>query len=171
MATEKTYVSKLTVATIHCNPAKVVKAGEATPIAHIFGKASAIKIVSDKLTGQAYEALQGQFEAHNLETGEVFNSGVLYLPAGIHDVVLSQVKGLQNETDSIGFAMELCVVVASNPRGYSYEARDVMPPKLEDDLSEYRTLVTSRRQPLTLSGDTGKAVEGGKVLPLKGKKI
>src|SRR5271169_1061475 len=109
-------VSKLSMRTIKTQPAKF--ASEAgTPIAVIYGQANKVKDVLDKVRGDIYHALSGTFEGINLDTKEVFRSGVLYLPAGIHEMIENPVKKLTEESDFVQFALELRAVKASNPAG------------------------------------------------------
>lgn len=138
---EVSLISKITMRTIKTQPAKHAS-DEGTPIAVIFGMASGIKEVVDKVRGDVFHALTGQFEAQNLETGEVFQSGVLYLPAGIHESVEASVQKLESETDYVAFALQMKAVKATNPAGYGYQAVNLMAAKAVDPLASIRGELT-----------------------------
>ena len=134
-------IGKITMRTIGLTPAKHIAAdGKVTPIAQIYGIAQKIQIVEDKVRGDSFESIRGQFEAVNLETGEFYQSGTLYLPSGIHDLVASAVKGLDPEDRkaAIRFKLEIGVVKATNPAGYSYEARNLVSASEVDPLADLR---------------------------------
>ncbi len=134
-------VSKITMKTIGVKPAAHAT-DKGTPIAVVFGTASAIKDVVDKIRGDVYHALVGEFEAENLETGETFRSGVLYLPAGIHDMLEGSVKKLESETDFVQFALQILAVKATNAAGYGYQAKSMIPSRTVDPLTEMRAVLS-----------------------------
>ncbi len=145
-------VSKLSMKTIRVNPAKFATDSGA-PIALVYGQLTGIKDVVDKVRGDVYHALLGSFEGQNLETGERFRSGVLYLPAGIHDMLSASVAKLPEDDDSayVEFGLEIRAVKAKNPAGYSYEAKSLLKPKASDPLEQLRALLptntVSAKQP------------------------
>jgi len=113
----------------------------------ILGKATGIKTGEDA-NGKVWEALTGTFQGHNLQTGEVFRSGKLFLPSGIHEPILEAVKGLP-ENGSVKFALEFRRVEAENPIGYSYQAVELMPREVEqDELADVLKLAGPRIQPV-----------------------
>lgn len=134
---EVSLISKISMRTIKTLPAKFASE-KGTPIAVIFGMANGIKEVMNKDSGEVYHALRGQFEAQNLDTGEIFQSGVLYLPAGIHDAIESAVGKLEAENDYISFALQIKSVTAATKAGYSYQAVNLMAAKAVDPLAELR---------------------------------
>lgn len=134
---EISLIGKLSMKTIKVRASKHAT-DTGFPIARVYGEAHGIKIVEDKINGDVHEALSGDFEAENLETHELFRSGVLYLPAGIHDMVASAVKGLHVEGESVKFALEIRAVIASNKAGYSYEAKNLLKAAIVDPLAEMR---------------------------------
>jgi hypothetical protein len=133
-------IGKITMRTLGLSPAKFVQDGKVTPIAQIYGIAQKIQIVEDKVRGDSFESIRGQFEAVNLETGEIYQSGTLYLPSGIHDLVASAVRGLDpdDRKAAIRFKLEIGVVKSSNPAGYSYEARNLVKASEVDPLADLR---------------------------------
>lgn len=148
---EVTLISKISMRTIKALPARLASE-EGTPIAVIFGMASGIKEVVDKVRGDVYHALTGQFEAQNLDTGDVFQSGQLYLPTGIHETVEASVRKLESENDYVTFALQIRSVKATNPAGYSYQAVNLMPAKAVDPLGAMRGELgtTSQKAPKTV---------------------
>jgi len=92
----------------------------------------------DKARGDVYRALTGNFEARNVATGETFQSSILYLPGGIHEMLENGVKKLQTEFESVRFALDIRAVTASSPAGYSYEAVNMLKPAVTDPLTAIR---------------------------------
>jgi len=140
-----TIISKMSIKTLRCNP-RAAAVGEGQPhkklaIARIYGKASGTKTQEDKVKGEVHTAIVGNFEGVNLETGEVFRSGKLYLPKGVHEMVESAAKKLEaeGEGDSVQFALEIYAVSATNPIGYSYEAKPLVKAAVADDLETLRS--------------------------------
>lgn len=119
--------------------------GDKTP--HILGTIIGIaRRVQTKLApnGDAHEQIIGEFEAVNATTGEVYDSGVLYLPGGIHERLSSALKG--ESVEPIEFAIELSTVRSTNAVGYEYRARSLMETKLADPLQLIREAVAAKKQ-------------------------
>lgn len=138
---ETTIISKMSVKTVKANPKVASAAPDGSkpfPLCQIYGQANGTKNVEDRGSGEFHESLIGNFEARNLQDGTMYSSGVLYLPKGIHESIVSAVKKLTNDTDSISFALEIYAVKASNPIGYSYEAKSLMKPVGIDPLEAIR---------------------------------
>jgi hypothetical protein len=151
-------VGKITISNLGCIPAAAVVEGQTSPIARIYGIASGIKSVVDKNRGDVYESITGSFEGVNLKTGNIYQASVVYLPAGIHGLLENAVKGIVDEAgkqqfNSVKFALEIGVVKAKNPAGYSYEAKSLVPAVVDDPLAEMRTAI---------SGHGAKQIEAGK---------
>lgn len=150
-------VTKMSVKAIGCNPkaATALKGDNPPPIrlCIIYGRASGIK-VGESAQGE-YFALLGTFEAMNLEAieenkklnpndepyTEIYTSGKLFLPPGIHDSVVSAVRSAEGA--AIEFAVEIRAVKANNPIGYSYQAINLLPASEVDDFSTARKAVQS----------------------------
>lgn len=142
-------ISKMSVKTMGCNPRKVAgmddnKDGKPVtlPLCVIYGIASGLKHGEDKVNGGVWTALTGDFEGKNLQTGETFRSGKLFLPSGIQEIVEGPIKKAEDENGScaIKFAFEISAVKASNPIGYSYQAKPLTKPTEGDQLSELRAI-------------------------------
>jgi hypothetical protein len=112
-------------------------------IAVILGKATGIKTGEDA-TGKVWEAITGTFQGHNTNTGEIFRSGKLFLPQGIHESIVSAVRSLP-EGGSVKFAMKFTRVEADNPIGYSYQVVELLPKEIEqDELSDVMKAVAPK---------------------------
>lgn len=132
-------IGKITMATIGAGAiAKTVAAegkGEAV-CARLFGMATGIKLKT-AANGDVFESIVGSFEAVNAATGEVFQSGVLYLPAGLHERVAEALKA-DDAPSSIEFGIEVIAYHAKNPQGYSWKAKQLFKPSAADPLASLR---------------------------------
>lgn len=138
-ADEMEIVSKVSIKTCGADPKEAVRQGKAVPLVRFWGYAEAIKHVINRATGDTNIALLGTFRAMNLATGQVYNSGVMYLPAGIHDMLSAPLLRSQGKegaiTDPIKFGIEVSSVPANNPVGYTYSGKMIIKPEGEDPLS------------------------------------
>ncbi len=137
-------INKITMKSIKTQPGKMATE-KGAPIANVYGFISGSKTVVDKVRGESFNALVGQFEAENLDTGERFQSGVLYLPKGIHETLESIASKLTQESDSVKFAIQVYAVTASNPIGYSYSAKNLFAPAGVDPLDELRAAMPTQK--------------------------
>ena len=143
---ETKFVSKLAVKNAGISPKLVInlKEGETfLKLCTIVGIATGIKQVEDLTTGKLHFPFIGQFQGINPVTGAKTNSGILYLPTGIHETYESAVRKLE-EGESARFALEIRAVVATNPQGYSYEAIDLLPTTTIDPLANILALATGK---------------------------
>lgn len=129
-------ISKLTMATIGAGKIakRAVVEERELVVCRIFGIASDVK-VKKMPNGDIFEAIVGNFEAINAETGEVFGSGILYLPSGLHERVLEPLK---NGDSTIQFGLEISAFPADNPAGYSWKAKQIVKPDQADPLAALR---------------------------------
>jgi hypothetical protein len=148
---EESIISKITMATLGCNPSAVkslpadspeLQNGE-LPLARIYGKLADVKYQDDKTKGQIYTYFVGSFEAINMQTGEVMRSGKLFLPKGISELVEDATKKAREKDDkaSIAFAFEVRSIKATNPIGYSYKVLALKSPEATDELKELRDMI------------------------------
>lgn len=133
-------ISKLSVKTMGCNPA-LGKEGR-VHIARIFGVASGIKTAKGQ-NGDPVMGLTGDFRGQRPDKpGDTWQSGVLYLPSGINELVLDAVDtGEVDKNDKpiyaeVQFAFDIFAKPASNPAGYQYEASPVIDAKETDKMAE-----------------------------------
>lgn len=167
---EESYVSKLTIKTLGCNPS-MVKAlakdqGTKLSLCRMYGKATAVAYQEDKDNGKMYTFFKGTFEGINLQDGVVLRSGKMFLPEGISNVVETAIKSAQENDPkaSVSFAFEIRSVQATNPIGYSYEAVAIQKPEAEDELAAMRKTIAGFTAGKALLGHatTPKVLEGGK---------
>ena len=137
MATEPetNLVSKLSIKTMGCKPERAKSEDKSIPLYRVIGIATGVKQVKD-VRGEMIFGATGNFEGVNLETGEVYQSGVLYLPGGAHELLISALQS--EDAESVEFALEVSAEPAKNPIGYSYKARMLEKPKMADPLIELR---------------------------------
>ena len=100
-------------------------------IGRFFGSASGVKTgVSD--FGE-WTALTGQFRAINKQTGEVFDSGVCFLPDVALDLIVGQLNG---GAQAVDFAFDINAVLDETVQvGYSYRAIPILETSAESPIS------------------------------------
>lgn len=131
-ASGPTPLSKMSVKTLKLNGHKgaaLDKVGEIVWLGQIYGRCQAVKI--KKRTSDSGELVEdhpiiGAFEGINLETGEVSNSGILYLPGGFHDVIEQAIKSADGSV--VDFALEIGAERAENKAKFTWVAKNLMKP-------------------------------------------
>lgn len=132
------WVSRLTVATMGGNPGDVKRAKSRVAVCRVIGRANGTKIVkSDKADAGFFIAVTGEFEGLNMQTGEVFASGVTYFPGGMHEAIVSELEHTP-AGGSVEYALQIDADPANNPIGYSYIIRSLLPPSRVDSLARLR---------------------------------
>jgi hypothetical protein len=135
-----TYIGKITMSTIGTNPTKAKALNQTVPVAIVYGDASGIAVVKHPARDENFVSITGNFEAISMESGEVFRSGVLYLPKGMHEQLVEAVKGREEGAEPIRFGLEINAFPAKNPIGYSYSAKAFVKQEGVDALSPLRTM-------------------------------
>lgn len=128
---------KLSLKTVGCNAALAKRDGDEGPAkrllqARFWGTASGVKAAVGQ-DGDAVFGLTGNFRAMNMTTSKVYQSGILYLPSGIQDLIQDAVETAMSEGDkkpNVEFAIEIYAVTASNKAGYSFAAETPMAPAI-----------------------------------------
>ncbi|MGH7782388.1 MAG: hypothetical protein ACREO5_00865, partial [Candidatus Binatia bacterium] len=151
-----TYVATLNIKAIGCEPRDCFQnKSEANPrgvipLCKIWGRAVSLKHGENRRDNSAWTALSGKFGAINLKNNQVYNSGKLFLPQGIQDIIESGVVQIQRAVDAgqavegdafITFALELRSKTAENPIGYTYEAMNLIPPRKEEEPDRLRDFI------------------------------
>ncbi len=116
-----TLIKKITVKTV-CGSMK--RPGENDPehkLMMVVGVATGVK--SGESNFGPWQALRGQFQATNMETGEIFRSGVCILPNIAQDLLLPQLFG--EGVNGVEFGLEIGVRPSSTPIGYEYTCNPV----------------------------------------------
>lgn len=128
-------ISKISVKTLKCVPAVAKAEGREIDIARIYGVARAL-VFKESASGDTTVGLAGDFEGVNLTTGEVFGSGVAYLPSGIAEMFTTKLEG--DNPAPVQFALTIAARPDSNAAGYSYVAKPVLALEQADPLAELR---------------------------------
>jgi hypothetical protein len=137
------FVSKLTIKTLGCNPAKVKDLPEGQtklPLARFYGIAQDTKTQDNREYGTVDTFFQGDFEGVNMQNGDILRSAKMFLPKGITDILETSLKTAKakDKNASVSFAFEVRSVKATNKSGYTYEAATLMAPEQEDPLKKLR---------------------------------
>jgi hypothetical protein len=151
-------LSKITVKSVGSRPANAAETKQREMLMRVYGVASDLKISRNinERSGEKDVALKGDFRAINLKTGERFSSGLLYLPAGIHDLIQAplDIAKANNETAEVTFALDVFSQPASNPSGFSYGATVLGEPtendavaRIEADISKVAPLQIAAAEP------------------------
>lgn len=130
-----TIVSKISAKKV-CG--KIAKPDNKTPLMQVFGIATGAK-TGESSFGE-YMSLLGQFRATNLATGEVYQSGVCFLPnMGVNMVAPMIAK---EGVEGVQFALFIGVVPAENAFGYEYYVEPIMQASESDPLEILAKKVT-----------------------------
>lgn len=90
---------------------------------------------------RSWKALLGSFEATNLQTGEVFRSGVCFLP----DFAIELVSGqLTEDVDSVRFGFDVTASYdETSATSYVYDVTALMAPAEDDPLTALASQVNA----------------------------
>jgi len=151
------YLSKITIAKIGLKPVEikilVESQKEACPVARVLGRTSGFQVVSGEL-GES-NRFDGEFEAINILSGDVFRSKNLFLPQLASDLLEGILQGANDkeaqkfEVDAqskkgpvkqmkvkfeknIEFAIDLVAIPSKSQTGYEWNAQPVIEVKTED---------------------------------------
>lgn len=180
---EESVIGKITMATIGCKPRKVeeIDGDKAEcPLARIYGQMHSVKYQNDTRkateTGavQTFTYFTGSFEAVNMQNGEVFRSGKLFLPKGISELVEAGRANAQaaaekrgGTVESVEFAFEIRSIKDKNPQGYTYKVYILKNTEPVDELKAIRQLVANagtiehKKLGAAQTGQGPKVVDGG----------
>lgn len=89
-------------------------------------------------TNGEWQKLVGQFEATNLNTGEVINSSEAFLPDVANKIIASQVK----EGAKIQFALVVGTKPNETPTGYEYTVRELIESEPLEVIEKIRAQIT-----------------------------
>jgi hypothetical protein len=111
------------------------------PLMRVYGVArrTKVKSLTNPNTGEVshYEQLNGDFRAINAKTGERFQSGILYLPEGIHELIADPLKSAaeNNESAEVTFALDIWSERRNNLSKYGYGATVLGEPTVPDAIA------------------------------------
>lgn len=155
--TDFNYLNKITTSKIGLKPVEIKALVDAEkkscPVARILGRTSGFQVVSGEL-GES-NRFDGEFEAINMLTGEVFRSKNLFIPQlasdllegilqGANDKEAEKVevdaktkKGMEKQLKvkfqkNIEFAIDLVAIPSKSQTGYEWNAQPVIEVKTED---------------------------------------
>lgn len=122
-------ITKITTRKIGAVPSK----DEPSELFQVVGIATGIQ-AGESQFGE-WKAFIGTFKAVNLQTGEVFTSGKLFLPS----VASNYLAGFLGGSDSVEFALQVNSIPSDNVIGYEYTVEpliDFAEPKALAELSK-----------------------------------
>lgn len=134
---EPSVVTKISVKTVGADPALAKLSDSPVHLMRVIGMATGIKDKEDA-RGEAITAILGDFEGTNPASGEVYRSGVLYLPSGIHEMI---VGALGTPGAKVEFGLDIFSVKATNRIGYSYTCKQIFKSEGRDSLADLREKV------------------------------
>jgi len=111
------------------------KPEKATAIMTIFGLIR--QATPDKSDYGDYVRFKGQFEAVDLETGSVYQSGTLILPEIAEGLLFGAVSGMDEDTQ-LQFALEIGLKPSKSPTGYDYTVKPLTDQGTADPLADLR---------------------------------
>jgi hypothetical protein len=152
---EVKFVSKLTPKNMGAKPTKILGLPEEVPhsvVAVVMGICVGFKQIDDPEKNESYFPLIGQFQSVNPDDGVKTQSGVLYLPAGIHDSYLAAAKKLK-DGEELRFAVEIRSVRASNKAGRTYEAVNLLKATASNPLDNILAAISNDQTPQLTSGE------------------
>ena len=134
------YLSKVTMAGIGLTSGILDKTVCDKPVivARIYGFINGSETVNSTL-GQSVR-FNGEIEAQNLLTDELFRSGKMFVPA-VGEIALTNELGSMAEGDKLKFGMEISIERNTGKGGgvkYKYSVRPLIEMKQNDALSEMR---------------------------------
>lgn len=121
------------------------KPKKATKLYIVGGIANKVK-TGDSMYGP-WTALVGQFEATNIETGEVFVAPQCFLPEPMNGMIASSLEQVDDDgkrvNNSVQFAVEVGVKPAETTVGYEYTAKEIMKSDAADPLAAIREKIAT----------------------------
>lgn len=113
---------------------ETVQRGIKQEIMRVFGQCDKIKL-GNTAFGETVE-FQGQFEATNILTGEIYRGSRLFLPPVLTEMVRNQVLAAGDV--GVQFAFDIGIDSANNAHGYQYTITPLTAPAATDPLSQMK---------------------------------
>lgn len=168
-AVDPTYIAKLTLSRL-CKPQKDLvlnkdgsSNGKTILMAEIYGSVALTK--NKRLPNDDVgQALIGNFEGVNMQTGEILRSGVLYLPSGIQDLLVAEVKNNGENNQPVQFGLGL-YIRAADPKsiaryadhpGWEWDAKKILETSTIDPIAAIRAKLKSKQPALTVAEEGAK---------------
>ena len=127
---EASLVKKISTATVY---GKITNEDKVKPKAlyRVFGLAAGTKTGSTQFGD--WSCFVGEFQAVNLETGEIFNSGKCFLPEIVESGILAQLS----QAEGVKFAFEIGIKPNEDLGiGYEYTAKSLLQPQANNFLEQ-----------------------------------
>jgi len=142
---------KLTVATV-CGKIGRMAADEAPrAVMHIYGMATGTK--RGETSFGPWAGLTGQFEAVNLENGEVSISPIAILPEPMNTLLAARVDA----GDPVQFAYEIGVKFSEKgSAGYEYTTKELVKQTANDPLADLRSAIKALPAPAPVAEEAAK---------------
>src|SRR3990172_6969118 len=131
------YLKKLSVKTVYGKPSFEKDAAEGTEMSvmQVFGQAQGVKAGTSNFGD--WEALTGNFEGVNTETGEAYRAAQLFLPDLAHEPLVMAMKA--NPDTPIDFAIEITARKDTTVAvGYTYGMKTLIEAETADPLKTLR---------------------------------
>lgn len=139
------FLPKISVATLGCVAARAKAEKKRVHLCRIMGIITGTKFKTDQ-AGEPITAVIGTFEGQNIETGNVAQSSVLYLPSGIQEVLESASDARKDTSAGLPFAVDVFSLPSSNKAGYTYDAEFIQKPAgAVDPLEALRAAVAEEK--------------------------
>lgn len=134
------YLTKITMANIGLTSAVLEKAvGDgSTVVARVYGFLSGMENIKTTLGDSV--RFNGEIEAANLLSNDLYRSGKLFVPA-VGEIALVNELGSMEEGEKLKFGMEIAIVRNTRKGGgvkYKYEIKPLIEMKQDDELSKMR---------------------------------
>lgn len=145
---------------------RAVPAGEGLPLFRVLGVANGFKTALDR-NGNMTEGLTGQFRAIPFNNpNDVVESGVLYLPSGLHYQIAGALKtAMASDPHAQGrFSLDVYARASSNQVGYEYYGQSKVEAERADvfnDLMEQSGELPKLPTPEAIKAAEAKADESG----------
>lgn len=138
-------VSKISIKSVGAQPAKnSIKEGERKNLMAIYGRAAKHETVTTNFGDS--ERFKGNFEATNVETGEVFKSTSCFLPGIVADI-------LADGIDTVDGAVEFAFLIGAEfsekgSTGYAFTVEPIRELSEEDSLAALRGEIQTKLKAL-----------------------
>lgn len=151
---------------------KTVQRGIKQNLMRVFGQCDAMKPITTNF-GTSME-FQGQFEATNALTGEVYRSSKLFIPDLVESIIVAQVEAAlaagKEAADAAGvpfngkagvqFAFDIGADSANNAHGYQYTITPLVQAAANDPMEALRAQLLGNIAPLAIGNSAPAETEG-----------
>ena len=123
-------VKKITVKNVGPKPST----GQKTDLVNVAGIITAVSHGESQYG--TWTKLLGSFKARNLETDEVFASGVCILPSIANDILVGTFQG-----EPLEFAVQISSVPAETPTGYEYRVSSLVETEESETMKQLSAVI------------------------------